>query len=216
MPNNMSKISELEPSENVLPPLKPWAPFRTLSDFEYAESAVTGCLPKKIVNLQLRGMAKGWAEKSNITFKNHDDMMESLRAAREYGIKVRSMSSLQVVDVSNKKSTSFRLEECRESMQIRHTSSSFNTETHGSGYEALSWTLCYVNLLLGSQFGNTCMITAVLHDSSMSQTLQTNGGEFRFVVSADLQSCQVLMTVSGYPSSGRWPTTLLFAAAFVA
>jgi hypothetical protein len=70
--------------------LRPWAPFRTLPDFEYAESAVTGALSKDTVNLQLRGMRSGWAERSNVTFQNYDDMAKSLAAAREYGIKVWS------------------------------------------------------------------------------------------------------------------------------
>jgi hypothetical protein len=185
-PNNMNEISELESSENVLRPPKPWGPFRTLADFEYAESAVTGCLSKKIVNLQLQGMATGWAEKSNITFKTHNDMVESLKAAREYGVKVRSLSPSISGCGHFKKTTSFRPERCQESMQIGRMSSSSDTETHGSGYEVLSWTLRYVNLFLGIQFGNTCMKMAILQDSSTSRIQQTDGGEFRFAVSVNL------------------------------
>src|SRR5215510_5754303 len=35
------------------PPLKPWAPFRTREDFEYAETAIKGLLSKETVNMQL-------------------------------------------------------------------------------------------------------------------------------------------------------------------
>jgi hypothetical protein len=78
--------------------LRPWAPFRTLPDFEYAESAVTGALSKNTVNLQLRGMRSNWAERSNVTFLNYDDMAKSLEAAREYGIKVRTFLPHVVCD----------------------------------------------------------------------------------------------------------------------
>lgn len=70
--------------------IKPWAPFRTLADFTYAESAVTGPLSKKTVNLQLKALSSGcWAKESHITFQNYDDMEKSLNAAREYGVRVR-------------------------------------------------------------------------------------------------------------------------------
>jgi hypothetical protein len=82
-------VTTTEPIPMKDPPvLRPWAPFRTLPDFEYAESAVTGALSKDTVNLQLRGMRSSWADRSNITFQNYDDMQKSLAAAREYGIKV--------------------------------------------------------------------------------------------------------------------------------
>jgi hypothetical protein len=92
VPNNSNAVSEPQFSEGFSSLSKPWAPFRTLADFEYAKSAVTGSLSKATVNFQLRGMANSWVEKSNITFRNYDDLMELLTAAREYGVKVCSIA----------------------------------------------------------------------------------------------------------------------------
>jgi len=61
---------------------KPWAPFRTRPDFEYAESVVRSRMNNKMIDAQLYGMHHGWAQGSNITFRNYADMEKSLRAAR--------------------------------------------------------------------------------------------------------------------------------------
>jgi hypothetical protein len=34
----------------------PWAPFETIADFEYTETAIQGLLSKKLVNKQLAGL----------------------------------------------------------------------------------------------------------------------------------------------------------------
>lgn len=68
---------------------KPWAPFRTLADFEYTETAVQGLLNKDLVNRQLAGFHKGWyTGKSYLTIKNYNDMQESLSKAQAYVVQV--------------------------------------------------------------------------------------------------------------------------------
>jgi hypothetical protein len=71
------------------PQSRPWAPFRTLADFEYTETAVTGLLSEEVVNKQLAGFNKGWAiGGSRLTINNYKDMQGSLALAREYGVQV--------------------------------------------------------------------------------------------------------------------------------
>ncbi|EGO31125.1 hypothetical protein SERLADRAFT_432782 [Serpula lacrymans var. lacrymans S7.9] len=62
--------------------IKPWAPFRNRADFEYAETAVKGLLSKAIVNTQLYGIHHGWADNTNITFRNYADIEKTLQVAR--------------------------------------------------------------------------------------------------------------------------------------
>ncbi|KAJ7090711.1 hypothetical protein C8R44DRAFT_835939 [Mycena epipterygia] len=64
---------------------KPWAPFRSRADFEYAESVVLSNMERKWVNKQLAGIGGEWSNTpSNITFCNYDHMEKSLAAARKY------------------------------------------------------------------------------------------------------------------------------------
>lgn len=80
-----------EPEHHIFtcqPYAKPWAPFRSREDFEYAETAVKGLLSKDIVNLQLLGLQGRWAESTRITFRSYTDMEKSLAAARQYGVQV--------------------------------------------------------------------------------------------------------------------------------
>jgi len=67
---------------------KPWAPFRTRADFEYAEMAIKGLLSKNIVDSQLRGINNHWAEKSKIKFQTYADMERTLAIARADGVSV--------------------------------------------------------------------------------------------------------------------------------
>jgi hypothetical protein len=66
----------------------PWAPFENLSDFEYAETAVLGLLPKWIVDKQLVGFNSNWAERSRLTIKNFAEMEKVLSKARKYFVQV--------------------------------------------------------------------------------------------------------------------------------
>jgi hypothetical protein len=71
------------------PQNRPWAPFRTLADFEYTETAVKGLLSKDLVNRQLAGFNERWSMGGScLTIRTYKDMHESLGKAREYGIQV--------------------------------------------------------------------------------------------------------------------------------
>ncbi|KAJ7663215.1 hypothetical protein DFH06DRAFT_1395296 [Mycena polygramma] len=70
---------------------KPWAPFRTRADFEYAESVVLSNMPRKWVDAQLAGINGDWSNTpSNITFRNYDHMEKSLAAARKYVVQFQT------------------------------------------------------------------------------------------------------------------------------
>ena len=49
----------------------PWAPFQTLADFEYTETAIQGLLSKKLVDKQLAGINSAWAVESRLSIKNY-------------------------------------------------------------------------------------------------------------------------------------------------
>ena len=118
-----------------MPIVKPWAPFRTLPDFEYTEIAVRGAFPASTVNLQLHGMQHGWAEKSNITLRNKADMDLSLQAARKYGIEVRlrplcgMWNNLNIIW----KCTSLNAARLKLASKAPHIHSILNTVIRGSG-----------------------------------------------------------------------------------
>ncbi len=72
-----------------VPESRPWAPFRTLADFEYTETAVKGLLSKDLVDKQLAGFNKKWCiGGSHLTLRTYKDMQDSLAKAREYGVQV--------------------------------------------------------------------------------------------------------------------------------
>jgi hypothetical protein len=78
-----------QPAFQFPPSAKPFAPFRTLADFEYTETAVQGLLPRHLIDKQLAGICGLWCPSgSNLTIKNYADMKKSLDAAREYGVRV--------------------------------------------------------------------------------------------------------------------------------
>ncbi len=67
---------------------RPWAPFLTLADFEYTETAVNGLLSKKIVDRQLAGFNSRWAVGSLLSIQNSKDMEAALAMACDYIVKV--------------------------------------------------------------------------------------------------------------------------------
>ena len=68
---------------------RPWAPFLTLADFEYTETAVNGLLSKKTVDKQLSGFNSTWAiGGSHLSIQNSKDMEAALAMACEYIVKV--------------------------------------------------------------------------------------------------------------------------------
>jgi hypothetical protein len=69
----------------------PWAPFKTLADFEYTETAIQGLLSKALVNKQLAGFNSSWAVGSRLTIKNYNDMDKVLAKARKHTVQVRTI-----------------------------------------------------------------------------------------------------------------------------
>ncbi|KZV97954.1 hypothetical protein EXIGLDRAFT_810450, partial [Exidia glandulosa HHB12029] len=64
---------------------RPWAPFRSRADFEFAESAINDKLPRRTINVHLQGMHAGWSrDGSNISFETYEDLRRSLDAARDF------------------------------------------------------------------------------------------------------------------------------------
>jgi hypothetical protein len=86
-----SLSSKLQAENHFIPPSegRPWAPFRTLADFEYTETAVKGLLSEDLVNKQLAGFNGKWSlGGSQLTIRTYKDMKNSLVKARQYGIQV--------------------------------------------------------------------------------------------------------------------------------
>ena len=69
----------------------PWAPFQTLADFKYTETAIQGLLSKLLVNKQLAGINSGWAVGSRLSIKNYNDMEKVLTKARKHTIQVSTI-----------------------------------------------------------------------------------------------------------------------------
>ncbi|THU84437.1 hypothetical protein K435DRAFT_870260 [Dendrothele bispora CBS 962.96] len=65
----------------------PWAPFRSLADFEYTEIAIRSGMAKQTVDSQLRLMHTSWTKRSKITLSGYSDMINTLSSAQ--GICVR-------------------------------------------------------------------------------------------------------------------------------
>ncbi len=68
----------------------PWAPFQTLEDFEYTETAIQGLLSKALINKQLAGINSRWAVGSKLSIKNYNDMEKALERARKHTVQVRT------------------------------------------------------------------------------------------------------------------------------
>lgn len=71
------------------PSTKPFAPFRTLPDFQFTELAVSSLMAPKYIDEMLNGIHNDWSRTgTNLTIRNHQDMEQSLKAAREYAVPV--------------------------------------------------------------------------------------------------------------------------------
>lgn len=72
-------------AENTTLDDRPWAPFRSRADFEFAESAVNEKLSRKAVDVHLTGMHGSWSrDGSNVSFRDYNDLRYSLDAARDF------------------------------------------------------------------------------------------------------------------------------------
>ena len=82
-------VSQMATAFTPTPQSRPWAPFWTLADFEYTETAVKGLLSEDLVNRQLVGFNEAWSiGGSHLTIHNYKDMQKSLAVARGFGIQV--------------------------------------------------------------------------------------------------------------------------------
>jgi hypothetical protein len=71
------------------PENRPWAPFRTLEDFEVTEVAITSLMRRAAINKLLAGVTGKWSNgNSAVTLKNHSDMDSVLSKARKYVVQV--------------------------------------------------------------------------------------------------------------------------------
>ncbi|KAF8263166.1 hypothetical protein EI94DRAFT_1598659 [Lactarius quietus] len=92
------RIIPLTTSSKVMPTFQPkpnscpWAPFKTLADFEYTETALKGLLSKELVNAQLAGIHSTWAAGSYLSIKSHRDMENVLAKARKYFVQPRQIT----------------------------------------------------------------------------------------------------------------------------
>ena len=68
---------------------RPWAPFRTLEDFEVTEVAITSLMRRKAINTLLAGVTGKWSKgNSAVTLKKYSDMDAVLSKARKYVVQV--------------------------------------------------------------------------------------------------------------------------------
>ncbi|KAF8521655.1 hypothetical protein JB92DRAFT_3275059 [Gautieria morchelliformis] len=74
---------------------KPWAPFRTRSDFEFAELVVQSAMKGSTVKRLLKGIRHDWTEpgSTKITFQNKVDFQKSMAAARKFNTQEDSISA---------------------------------------------------------------------------------------------------------------------------
>jgi hypothetical protein len=95
-----SPPSSVEATSPVFQPQSepwPWAPFKTLADFEYTETAIQGLLSKALVNKQLSGLNSTWAVGSRLSIKNYNDMEKALAKARRHTVQVRAIQMLHMI-----------------------------------------------------------------------------------------------------------------------
>lgn len=77
------------------PQERPWAPFRTLEDFEVTELAIASLMPRNVINKFLAGVTGKWSDgKSPVTLKKFSDMDAALFKARKYVVQVRLFAQL--------------------------------------------------------------------------------------------------------------------------
>ncbi|KAF8573250.1 hypothetical protein K439DRAFT_1625204 [Ramaria rubella] len=72
---------------------RPWAPFQTCADFEFAETAVQSAMSAKTIKKLIRGIKHDWTDPSHskITYQNLDDYHQSLNFSRNYVVQVRDL-----------------------------------------------------------------------------------------------------------------------------
>ena len=122
----------------VLQPEKqPWAPFRTLEDFEVTELAITSLLPRTGIAKLLDGVTGKWSNrKSPVTLKTYSNMDAVLYKARKYIVQVYSglQYSIYPSDFIVSSSMKLSLRYSMENPMPFH----FNIEIPGTTFPVLS------------------------------------------------------------------------------
>ncbi len=93
IPLTLSPALSINPSGPIFQPWLdpwPWAPFQTLGDFEYTETAIQGLLSKVLINKQLAGINSRWAVGSKLLIKNYNNMEKALKKAQKHTIQVHT------------------------------------------------------------------------------------------------------------------------------
>lgn len=134
-----SQVGESAVSLVRQPENRPWAPFRTLEDFEVTELATTSLMSKTSITKLLAGVTGKWSYgESPVTLKKYSDMDTVLNKARKYVVQVRYVldyykcsiySSEFIVSSSMKKS----LQNSMERSILFH----FNIEIPGNTFPVL-------------------------------------------------------------------------------
>lgn len=155
---------------------QPWAPFRTLEDFEVTEIAITSLMRRPAINKLLTGVTGKWSNgNSSVTLKKYSDMDAVLSKARKYVVQVRfllqSFKSL-ASDATVSSSTKKCLQNSMEKFIILH----FNIEIPGSIYLILSTMNLLCRPTCGTPSRNIIARVHLKSRFSTSQTLQRHGG----------------------------------------
>jgi len=112
----------------------PWAPFTTLADFEYTETAIQGLLSKTLINKQLAGFNSKWAVGSRLSIKNYNDMEKVLAKARKHTVQVRSTILSYLESQVKFLTNSSRAPQSLALWTDEFIPSPSNIEIHGSGF----------------------------------------------------------------------------------
>ncbi|KAJ7734312.1 hypothetical protein B0H14DRAFT_2639450 [Mycena olivaceomarginata] len=81
--NSFTPLSKNDSHPAPLPDARPWAPFKTYSDYKFTSRCVRRRTPNSEVDEDLRDFHSGeFSSDCLITFRNHRDMEKSLAAAR--------------------------------------------------------------------------------------------------------------------------------------
>ncbi|KAJ7823685.1 hypothetical protein B0H14DRAFT_2237484, partial [Mycena olivaceomarginata] len=73
--------------ENLIDAARPYAPWTTLSDFQYTETAVQGLLKPKFIDTQLKGMTGSWLRgQGDITLKDYHEYRRATVKATLWGV----------------------------------------------------------------------------------------------------------------------------------
>jgi hypothetical protein len=94
---SLAPLSEDDPRPAPLPDARPWAPFKTYSDYKFTSRRVRRRAPNAEIDEDLNDHhSHTFSSDCFITFRNHREMEKSLAAARTSNISVTTASSFLV------------------------------------------------------------------------------------------------------------------------